>query len=111
MITDALELGALRCEPITLTEEHEQRIAAVTPKSVPLNVTRALLEYYIANKPTDSDWCVLPVTNIEAFLGSSALNRMYLKQLTGTLIERRDGRTDAYMFRIKTRAILAITTT
>ena len=35
--------------------------------------------------------------------GSSALSRMYLKQLTGTLIERKDGRTGACMFRMKTR--------
>ena len=98
VIADALELGALRREPITLTEQQEQWLAEVTPKSVPQNVTRALLEYYIANKPTDSDWCVLTVTNIEAYLGSSALNRMYLKQLTGTFIERKNGRTDVCIF-------------
>lgn len=111
VIADALELGALRREPIPLTEEQEQWLAAVTPKSVPMNVTRTLLEYYIANKPSDSDWCVLPVTNIEAYLGSSALNRMYLKQLTGTFIERKNGRTDACMFRIKTRTTMAVTAT
>ena len=111
VIADALELGALRREPIRLTDEQEQWLAEVTPKSVPLNVTRALLEYYIANKPTDSDWCVLPITNMEAYLGSSALSRMYLKQLTGTLIERKDGRTGACMFRMKTRTTMAVTTT
>ena len=111
VIADALELGALRREPITLTEEQEQWLAENTPKSVPLNVTRALLEYYIANKPADSDWCVLPVTNVEAFLGSSALSKLYLKQLTGTLIERKDGRTDACMFRMKTRTTMAVTAT
>lgn len=111
VIADALEFGALRCEPISLTEEQGQWLAEVTPKYVPLNVTRTLLEYYIANKPSDSDWCVLPVTNIEAYLGSSALNRMYLKHLTGTLIERRDGRTDACMFRMKTRTTMAVTAT
>ena len=111
MIADALELGALRQESITLTEEQEQWLAENTPKSVPLNVTRTIFEYYLANKPTDSDWCVLPVTNIEAFLGSSALNRMYLKQLTGTLIERKEERTDACIFRIKTRTTMAVTAT
>lgn len=89
VIADALELGALRREPISLTEEQEQWLAAVTPKSVPLNVTRTLLEYYLANKPADSDWCVLPVTNVEAYLGSSALNRMYLKWLPETALERK----------------------
>lgn len=111
VIADALELGALRQEPITLTEEQEQWLTEVTPKSVPLNVTRTLLEYYLANKPTDSDWCVLPVTNVEDFLGSSALSKLYLKQLTGTLIERKDGRTDACMFRMKTRTTMAVTAT
>lgn len=91
VIADALELGALWREPITLTEQQEQWLAEVTLKSVPLNVTRALLEYYIANKPADSDWCVLPVTNVESYLGSSSLSRLYLKQLNGMVVERKKG--------------------
>ena len=90
VIADALELGALRCEPITLTEKQEQWLSAVTPKSVPLNVTRALLEYYIANKPTDSDWCVLPVTNVEAFLGSSVLGKQYMSKITAEFMEKKE---------------------
>lgn len=89
VIADALELGALRIESIRLTDEQELWLAEVTPKSVPLNVTRTLLEYYIANKPADSDWCVLPVTNVEAYLGSSALSRMYLKWLPEAVLERK----------------------
>ena len=89
VIADALELGALRTESVLLTDKQEQWLAEVTPKSVPLNVTRTLLEYYIANKPTDSDWCVLPVTKVEAYLGSSALSRMYLKWLPETALERK----------------------
>ena len=53
-------------------------------------MTRTLLEYYLANKPTDSDWCVLPVTNVEAYLGSSALSRMYLKELNNKFIMRKE---------------------
>ena len=90
VIADALELGALRTESVLLTDEQEQWLAEVTPKSVPLNVTRALLEYYIANKPTDSDWCVLPITNMEAYLGSSALSRMYLKELNDLFMVRKE---------------------
>lgn len=90
VIADALELGALRTESIRLTAEQEQWLAEVTPKSVPLNVTRTLLEYYIANKPTDSNWCVLPITNMEAYLGSSALSRMYLKELNNKFIMRKE---------------------
>lgn len=90
VIADALELGALRTESVLLTDEQEQWLAEVTPPKVPLHVSKTLLEYYIANKPADSDWCVLPVTNIEAYLGSSALSRMYLKELNNKFIMRKE---------------------
>lgn len=90
VIADALELGALRREPIRLTDEQEQWLAKVTPSKVPLHLSKTLLEYYIANKPVDSDWCVLPVTNVEAYLGSSALSRMYLKELNNKFIMRKE---------------------
>lgn len=89
VIANALELGALRTESVLLTNEQEQWLAKVTPSKVPLHLSKTLLEYYIANKPADSDWCVLPVTNVEAYLGSSALNRMYLKWLLETALERK----------------------
>lgn len=90
VIADALELGALRIESIRLTAEQEQWLAEVTPKSVPLNVTRTLLEYYLANKSANSNWCVIPVTNVEAYLGSLALSRMYLKELNNKFIMRKE---------------------
>ena len=90
VIADALELGALRIESIRLTAEQEQWLAKVTPSKVPLHLSKTLLEYYIANKPADSDWCVLPVTNVEAYLGSSALSRMYLKELNNKFIMRKE---------------------
>lgn len=80
----------MRQDPIVLTEEQEEYLANVTPKTVPLNVTKTLLEYYLANKPQDSDWCVLPITNIEAYLGSSALSRMYMKELNGSFMVRKE---------------------
>lgn len=89
VIADALELGALRIASIRLTAEQEQWLAEVTPSKVPLHVSRTLLEYYLANKSANSNWCVLPVTNVEAYLGSSALNRMYLKWLPETALERK----------------------
>ena len=90
-IADALDLGALRREPICLTEKQKSWLRENTPKEVPLNVSEALLEYYLANKPTDSEWCVLPLTNIEAYLGSSSLSRLYMRKLNGTVLEKKDG--------------------
>ena len=100
VIADALELGALRIESIRLTAEQEQWLAKVTPPKVPLHVSRTLLEYYLANKPANSDWCVLPVTNVEAYLGSSALSRMYIKKLPELFVERKcaEGGVEMYRF-------------
>ena len=111
MIADALELGALRTESVLLTDEQEQWLAEVTPPKVPPHVTRTIFEYDLANKLADSDWCVLPITNMEAYLGSSALSRMYLKKLIGTVIGRKDGRTDVCIFRTKARTPAVITAT
>ena len=90
VIADALELGALRAESIRLTDAQEQWLAKVTPQKAPLRVTKTLLEYYLAGKPSDSDWCVIPVTNVEAYLGSSALSRMYLKELNNLFMVRKE---------------------
>ena len=90
-IADALELGALRREPINLTEKQKQWLKANTPEEVPLYVAETLLEYYLANKPADSEWCVLPITNIEAYLGSSSLSKSYILLLSGKVLERKTG--------------------
>lgn len=47
-ITDALELGALRCETVTLTAEQTKRLELFKPKDVPLKVLTTLAEYYVA---------------------------------------------------------------
>lgn len=100
VIADALELGALRREPITLTEEQEQWLAKVTPQKVPLQVTRTIFEYYLANKPADSDWCVLPITNIEAYLGSSALGKQYMSKIPSGFMAKKETQCDLCLIRI-----------
>ena len=44
--------------------------------------------YYLANKPADSDWVVLPVANFDAYFGTTSFWRKYLKQIPKTLLER-----------------------
>ena len=89
-IADALELGALRREAVKLTYEQMAYIERIQPLGVPLNVLTTIAEYYIANKPYDSDWCVLPVTNIEAYLGSSALNKQYMNKIPVEFMQRKE---------------------
>ena len=90
VIADALELGALRRESVKLTYEQMAYIESIQPLGVPLNVLTTIAEYYIANKPYDSDWCVLPVTNIEAYLGSSALNKQYMNKIPTEFMQKKE---------------------
>jgi len=85
-----VELGALRREEVRLTYEQMTYIESIQPLGIPLNVLTTIAEYYIANKPYDSDWCVLPVTNIEAYLGSSALNKQYMHKIPTEFMQKKE---------------------
>lgn len=86
-IADALELGALRYEAVTLTAEQTKRLELYKPKDMPLKVLTTLAEFCIANKQEQSEWVILPVTNIGAYLGSSSLGRQYLSKIPLELME------------------------
>lgn len=100
VIADALELGALRTEPLELTETQKQWLAEKKPEDVPIKVAETVLEYYLSNKPTDTDWCVLPITNIDAFLGSTLLSKTYMAQLAGSVLEKKANIKDVSIIRI-----------
>ena len=70
-IADALVFGPLRTEAVVLPYEALQKIKSygVNMKTERLMIT--LAEYYIANKEPDSDWVIIPRTNISAYLGSA----------------------------------------
>jgi hypothetical protein len=63
-------------------------------------VLTTIAEYYIANKPYDSDWCILPVTNIGAYLGSSSLGRQYLSKIPPELLERKQSSFGASVYKM-----------
>ena len=80
----------VRNEAVTLTAKQTKHLELCKPKDVPLKVLTTIAEYYIANKPYDSDWCVLPVTNIEAYLGSSALNKQYMSKIPTEFMQKKE---------------------
>ena len=99
-IADALELGALRCESVTLTAEQIKRLELYKPKDVPMKVLTTLAEFYIANKQEQSEWMILPVTNIGAYLGSSSLGRQYLSKIPPELMERKQSSFGASVYKM-----------
>ena len=99
-IADALELGALRCEAVTLTAEQTKCLELFKPKDVPMKVLTTLAEFYIANKQEQSEWVILPVTNIGAYLGSSSLGRQYLSKIPPELMERKQSSFGASVYKM-----------
>ena len=99
-IADALELGALRCEAVTLTAEQIKCLELYKPKDVSMKVLTTLAEFYIANKQERSEWVILPVTNIGAYLGSSSLGRQYLSKIPPELMERKQSSFGASVYKM-----------
>lgn len=88
-IADALVLGPLRTEAAVLPNKTLQRIKAygVNAKTERLMIT--LAEYYIANKEPDSDWVIIPRTNISAYLGSASFMEMYESRIPEGFMEKK----------------------
>ena len=88
-IADALVLGPLRTEAVVLPDETLQKIKSygVNAKTERLMIT--LAEYYIANKEPDSDWVIIPRTNISAYLGSASYVDNYEKKIPEGFMEKK----------------------
>lgn len=88
ILADALELGALRDNTISFSAEVQMRIADMSPDGVPPEVLHTLIAYYVANKPEDSEWVVLPVTNFDAYFGNTSFSRKWLNKIPESVIIR-----------------------
>lgn len=88
ILADALEQGELRNKDFDLPKETLDMLIAATPKGVPETVLPTLAKYYLANKQEDSEWVVLPVTNFDAYFGTTAFGRKWLNLLPENIIER-----------------------
>ena len=88
-IADALVLGPLRTEAFVLPDETLQKIKSygVNAKTERLMIT--LAEYYIANKEPDSDWVIIPKTNISAYLGSATYMESYEDKIPDEFMEKK----------------------
>lgn len=88
VLADALELGKLKNKEIVFAESKLQLIDTSTPKGVPTEVLKALIAYYRANKPEDSDWVVLPVANFDAYFGNPSFSRKWITKMPPEIIRR-----------------------
>lgn len=81
ILADAAELDELKDNRIELQGEVFERFRVATPEKIPDNVIGTLIQYYMANKPDDSDWVVLPVTNFDAYFGNMNFSKKWLNLL------------------------------
>ena len=88
IIADAKELGELRDRTIQLSAETLLKIENMKPDDVPTEVISTLIQYYIANKPDDSDWVVLPVSSFDMFFGSAAFSKKWLGKIPESILVR-----------------------
>ena len=89
VLADALELGPLRQQRAIFSAGLREKIATAAPEC-PTAVLEALIAYYTANRPEDSDWVVLPVASFDAYFGSTTFGRKYLRAIPPEIIQRDD---------------------
>mgnify|MGYP007069882525 CR=1 FL=1 len=76
----------LQNKDFELSPELTEQLILSTPKGVKTEVLITLYKYYIANKQDNTDWVILPVTNFDAYFGTTAFGRRYLQLLKETNI-------------------------
>ena len=88
IIGDALVQGELRDKTFFFSADQEERIKTAIPKELPYHVAATVLAYTIANKPEDSDWTVLPMTNFDAYFGTTSFSRRLIRMIPESLFVR-----------------------
>ena len=88
-IADALVLGPLRTEAVVLSNEELQKIKAYGADAKTERLMITLAEYYLANKEPDSDWVIIPRTNISAYLGSATYMESYEGKIPDGFMEKK----------------------
>ena len=88
ILSDAIEAGELRDKNFSFSADQKERIDAALPKGLPYHAAETLLAYCIANKPEDSDWTVIPVTNFDAYFGSTMFSKKWLYSMPESLFVR-----------------------
>ena len=88
ILADALELGALKTEEYILPPERENAVSALDLDGVPFEVVCDVIAYCEANKPTDTDWVVLPIANFDCYYGNTNFSKKWLSKIPADILSR-----------------------
>lgn len=100
ILADALEQGPLRTPTFLLPPDLKQRLEDSFP-SVKPEVLLTLLGYYVENRPEDSTWVVLPVSNFDAHFGTTSFSKKWLGQIPSEFLERQKQSFGVCRYRIR----------
>lgn len=90
VIADAKETGPLQNKDFDLPAETEQKLKDALNDKKREDIITTLAKYYLANKPEDSDWVILPVDNFNAYFGTTSFDRKWLPDFPKEIIVRED---------------------
>lgn len=88
VLADALEQGPLRKTEVELPTELIEKLKAMLPKGMPLEVLTVMVAYYAANRQEDTDWVALPVSNFDAYFGGTSFSKKHLNAIPTEVLER-----------------------
>lgn len=88
ILADALLQGPLQNYEIPLSEELLTILQDATLGRIPKEVLPTLFRYYLAHRQPHTDWVVLPVTNFDAYFGTTSFGRTWLSRFPAEILER-----------------------
>ena len=88
IIADALEQGALKNIEIEFTPQELLHFKSATPTDMPDDVIPTIVAYYRANKTDNSEWVLLPVSNLDAYFGNTSFSKKWLSKIPETIMKR-----------------------
>ena len=87
IIAEALESRALRNKDINLPDDIIDKISD-TASDIRKDVIPTLICYYIENRQSDTDWVVMPVSNFDAYFGTTTFSKKLLSKIPESIIIR-----------------------
>ena len=70
------------------TEAKERFNVALDLGGVPFEVVCDVVAYCEANKPTDTDWVVLPIANFDCYYGNTNFSKKWLSKIPADILSR-----------------------
>ena len=90
IVAEAKELGPLKNNDIDLPAETVQKLTDALFDKKQKKVFLDLAKFYLANKPYDSEWVILPVENFNAYYGTTSFDRKWLPDFPESILVREE---------------------